>query len=106
MNHRDTERTEKRGKKLEDSLLLLLARVTPFPCCYSQNSPFSFSLLAFSVFSLSLWFIPLFAFQLGIAQVGDEHMARLVGNQERRPRLHRHGLRGDAAGPEDRHLAG
>ena len=39
--------------------------------------------------------------QFGIAQVGHEHVAGFVCNQERGLRGHRHGLRGYAARPED-----
>src|SRR5262249_39934583 len=49
---------------------------------------------------------PSFAFQFGVAQVSDEHVARLVRDQQRRPGLRRHRLRRHAARPEHRHLTG
>src|SRR5438552_853668 len=49
---------------------------------------------------------PAAPFPVRIAQVRNEHMPWLVRDQQRRPRLHRHRLRGYAARPENRQFAG
>jgi hypothetical protein len=45
-------------------------------------------------------------FEVGVAQVGDEHVSRLVGDEQGRAHLRGHGLGRDAARPEDGQLAG